>query len=467
MKSLFPLIAGSVLSILILFFWTSPQASAASPLDGAYQTTDQLLLQKNGTTPAVDVSTTYNNLIDGILPEGLEGNSIRYFKDNDNITSNAALVQELRDSWNLTKQNWSISQFMQYTDLALTHQFLVLNYTCDESLTVNFQEDINFNTGRVFVSSSSANSCKKRITINWYNGLIDIKQTTMNSVITDSSISGHYSDVYIILNYLTFATTINYPTGYDGELIRDHIITPNGFKPSINWSVDTTGVLRASYADNGTIKLNGYGNYRIFKQGVEWATPPDEFLDQGLGRPFWQYKYEYDKLPEAGYYALVVSYDEGEWEVAPPDFTHVETQYFKIYWDGKSFIQGNNEECGDSENPCNNTTGKNPFLELLTENDANMYGIQAVVTAPLSFITSLISYQNTCSPLSLPLPYMDNKSLVIPCMTPIYQNHFLPLLELYQSVMIALVSYYVFIKILHSVKDAQDPHINRIEVVKL
>lgn len=261
-----------------------------------------------------------------------------------------------------------------------------------------------------------------------------------------------------------------YPPGYDGDIIPNQPgQPPHIFLPDYIYTVDSTGIVRISYGNNSDFKLNGYGNYRITQYGENW-TGEGEQLNQQVLRPFWQQTYIYDKLPEAGYYTFSITYEEGDWEVAPPGYDYVGQVIFKVYWDGKSFLNGANKNCEigspDYIQSCNNLTGENPFIKSLKGLNASTYGLQAVVVAPLEFISNLLFYKNSCTSLTLPIPYLS-ENLVIPCMTPIYKQHFAPLLAIYQNVLLALVSYYCFVRILGTIKDAQDPNINRIEVAKL
>ncbi len=96
--------------------------------------------------------------------------------------------------------------------------------------------------------------------------------------------------------------------------------------------------------------------------------------------------------------------------------------------------------------------------------ESNDFGLTGIITAPLNLISNIVS--SNCSPLSLPLPFV-NKDLTLPCLMPIYQNHFGGFLTLYQTITFGLISYYVIVNILAMVKGFKDPDKDEIQVIEL
>lgn len=94
----------------------------------------------------------------------------------------------------------------------------------------------------------------------------------------------------------------------------------------------------------------------------------------------------------------------------------------------------------------------------------DLHGLTAVVTAPLSLISSITS--SSCSPLVIPLPYVD-KDLTLPCMGAIYSNYFGSFLSIYQIVTFGIVAYWVLVRIFNLVKDFKNPDHDEIEVLDL
>lgn len=91
-------------------------------------------------------------------------------------------------------------------------------------------------------------------------------------------------------------------------------------------------------------------------------------------------------------------------------------------------------------------------------------GLSSIITAPLSAIQSLTS--STCSPLVLPLPYI-NQNLTLPCMRTIYEENFGGFIVIYDVITIGIISYWILVRIFNLVKDFKNPDHDEIEVVDL
>lgn len=92
------------------------------------------------------------------------------------------------------------------------------------------------------------------------------------------------------------------------------------------------------------------------------------------------------------------------------------------------------------------------------------HGLTAIITAPLSLISKITSA--TCSPLVIPLPYVD-KDLTLPCMGAIYSQYFGSFLSIYQVITFGIVAYWVCVRIFNLVKDFKNPDHDEIEVLDL
>lgn len=101
---------------------------------------------------------------------------------------------------------------------------------------------------------------------------------------------------------------------------------------------------------------------------------------------------------------------------------------------------------------------------FFTNFSTNTHGLTGIITAPLNAIQSLTS--QTCSPLVLPLPYV-NTNLTLPCMRPIYLSNFGTFMAIYDIVTLGIVSYWVLVRIFALVKDFKNPEHDEIEVVDL
>lgn len=95
----------------------------------------------------------------------------------------------------------------------------------------------------------------------------------------------------------------------------------------------------------------------------------------------------------------------------------------------------------------------------------NTHGLTSIITAPLNTITSLTS--STCTPLHIPIPYLTNKYLDLPCMRAVYVENFGSFMTLYDVITLGIVSYWILVRIFALVKDIKNPEHDEIEVVDL
>ena len=108
------------------------------------------------------------------------------------------------------------------------------------------------------------------------------------------------------------------------------------------------------------------------------------------------------------------------------------------------------------------TNKANEFFSGFT---TDTFGLTSIITAPLTLIGSITS--STCSPLGLKVPFLDNKTLNLPCMSSIYQQHFGSFLTIYQTITFGMVAYWVCVRIFALVKDFKNPDNDKVEVLDL
>lgn len=123
--------------------------------------------------------------------------------------------------------------------------------------------------------------------------------------------------------------------------------------------------------------------------------------------------------------------------------------------------QNNTQQILDS----NTTQAENDAQGFFDDFDVpDVGGLSAIITAPLNTIRSLLS--STCSKLVLPLPYV-NENLELPCMNEIYTQHFGLFFSLYQTIMLAIISYRCIRSIYFDITGFTNPDDDRIEVMDL
>lgn len=119
-----------------------------------------------------------------------------------------------------------------------------------------------------------------------------------------------------------------------------------------------------------------------------------------------------------------------------------------------------NDTLNDDDTSQAATSASNFFSNFTT----NQHGLTGIITAPLTAIQSLTS--STCADLVLPLPFV-NQNLTLPCMRPIYNQHFGGFMQLYDIITLGIISYWVMVRIFALVKDFKNPEHDEIEVVDL
>lgn len=100
------------------------------------------------------------------------------------------------------------------------------------------------------------------------------------------------------------------------------------------------------------------------------------------------------------------------------------------------------------------------FFDNFEDND---YGLSDIVTAPLEFIKSFLTA--TCVPLTFELPFVK-KSMTLPCMDEVY-SRFGPIKTVYQNITFGIISYWVCVNTLATVRKFKDPDNDEIEVLDL
>ena len=147
------------------------------------------------------------------------------------------------------------------------------------------------------------------------------------------------------------------------------------------------------------------------------------------------------------------------WKVNPSSY--FTNGYIHTCMNGNQFIGSGIQNIEKGLNDDNVSTSEaSSFFSNFTSNN---HGVSGIITAPLRLINSLAT--STCSPLSIPLPFM-NQNATLPCMSTIY-SQFPTFYTLWQLITTGLIGYWVLIKIFGHIKGMQNPKDDRIEVLQL
>lgn len=112
------------------------------------------------------------------------------------------------------------------------------------------------------------------------------------------------------------------------------------------------------------------------------------------------------------------------------------------------------------------TSGANSEAESFFSGfSTDTHGLTSIITAPLTLIGNITS--STCSPMALKVPFVEDQTLNLPCMSGIYKKHFGSLLNVYQIATFGLVAYWVCVRIFALVKDFKNPDHDEVEVMDL
>lgn len=129
--------------------------------------------------------------------------------------------------------------------------------------------------------------------------------------------------------------------------------------------------------------------------------------------------------------------------------------------------QQTNEKLDDLNNNINDSNisdATNEATDFFSSFETDTFGLTSIITSPLNLIESITN--TTCSPLLLPLPFID-KDLELPCLRSIYEEYFGAFLTIYQTITFGIVSYWVCVRIFNMVKDFKNPEHDEIEVLDL
>lgn len=127
-----------------------------------------------------------------------------------------------------------------------------------------------------------------------------------------------------------------------------------------------------------------------------------------------------------------------------------------------------NQKLDDINNSITNDnvdTSINKANDFFSGFTTDTFGLTSIITSPLNLIASITS--SSCSPLPLQVPFLENTTFNLPCMSSIYQEHFGSFLTIYQTITFGITAYWVCIKIFALVKSFKDPESDKIEVLDL
>lgn len=292
---------------------------------------------------------------------------------------------------------------------------------------------------------------------------------------------GFYSNTSAELNEIFFITQeIEYPTGYEGEIIPDRVAPPGATEtlyPDYEWSIkkdeNDNGILTIKYIESMPHFLTGTSFLVVDKMEENWTALDEEVASLNYQPAGWA-EWSVNLGQGQGWYMFRI--DHNQQLDSPPwgenDNYIIGQVYYQIFWDGqKAYISGTTIGCDGVV--CNEFFTEdeetNPFYRTLSAIKISELGLDTgltlAITAPIDFISSLPARE--CTPVDLPLPFMSNKNITLPCLKPIYDEYASPLVLVYQLTLTGLVSYATVTKVFDKLRQTYNPRQDRIEVTNL
>ena len=331
---------------------------------------------------------------------------------------------------------------------------------------------------------------KATVTTNWASSLPQLDRAQLYDCTTNNSCTnvlfqtqGLTVEPNTVRNILTSNGAVTIGKGgvavqvYSGSLKAGYLYQTSIYICS-NKDLGTASIYSANYDSPG------------ITDSIYWAT-----TTQGLSGVPGNGDHEFNTCRV--YSGLFVPNSNGGWIVsrftnntnitnAYPSLIGYETEELGIYSETiKNIIQNSGlataqtveevktatEQVKEEAKKTNDTLNNDNVDESLTEADSffndfttNTHGLTGIITAPLNAIQSLTS--KTCSPLVLPLPFVD-KDLTLPCMRQIYVDNFGAFMNLYDVIIIGIFSYWILVRIFTLVKDFKNPDHDEVEVMDL
>lgn len=265
--------------------------------------------------------------------------------------------------------------------------------------------------------------------------------------------------VYLPANefsHMKITSTNTEPSGYfrvqacfDSNITAWNLSNTSNFSNSLVVVTNTPCRYYNSSYEGGTV-TNFYFDYDVSDSGAGSFTVTFNFLHFG-----------------GSFQLLSVSSSTTPYDVTSGlsdfDISSLEEQQKNIYQEQQKTTQ-EQQKTNDTLNDDNVTDSTNKANEFFSGFTTDTHGLTAIITAPLSLISNITS--SSCSPLVLPLPYVD-KDLTLPCMSSIYSNYFGSFLSIYHVITFGIVAYWVCVRIFNLVKDFKNPDHDEIEVLDL
>lgn len=449
MKRFFLAFIAIFLIVLSALLYEVSSASAASPYDDLVQIAPNLVIEKAGP------NTTYPDTIDV---------SVDWYSQAEQTLQKACQVYPSDCARHTEFTSWLSNDEARWIVLHHGSGYQILVST-DPNAKLTF---VTIGNEHFLSLTGSNNAIRNFGVFNYYPGVFNYQSP--DGIVNTSPFSSYTTYNF---NASIFLSTfpVEYPDGYDGEIIPDTYVPPEKVEltPEYQYSVNSNGLLSVTYLKNITPFLSGTNYFVLNRTTENWETLGAQIFSESFTPAGWTDK-TFEQLLDPGYYVLRISHSQTFDSNSPwsDKDVWVHDVYIQFFWDGETTFTGTTTGCeGQICNIFQTDESEkmwNMFEKLGLGHDE--FGLGAAVTAPLTFIAALPSKAANCTPISLTLPYV-NRQITLPCMTSVYQTHFGLIFSLFQTIMLGLFGYYAAVKVYGNIKQMKDPDDDSIEVVKL
>lgn len=431
-------------------------AHAASVYDNAYKTTDDMVINGNGCTDGVHVTS---------LPEltNLWTDSLLW-QDGDQFDYG-------QDFWEQNFNNDHQSLSVAVVDDG-SHKEIEISGSkvgaADDNYELQWYHENVYDTSGVYLKTKDNSTNLNKFRIRTINSDCEVEIYKVGGVS-----SGNYNNIiasFSNLQYVSFLlqvapADINYPEDYEGLPIKNDFTEPQTLAPEYSWSVDTNGKLTIKYLKNINPFLTGISTLKVDKTGDNWVGIDSNIAIEAYNPAGWA-EWSVD-LPDHGYYRFDISHnqqlDNPPWENASS--YRIGQVWVEIWWNGQA-IAGGTSGCVDSSicNDFKDTTSK--YERQASSIFSLDTGLSSILLIPIDFVTGLPGRVGNCTPITLQL---IGQNITWPCLSTIFYNQswFATIWTIWQTIVTAAVAYWVAVASLGTIQSLVKPHDDRIEVTQL
>lgn len=442
--------------LFVLFgsFLLGNTTHAASIYDDTYQLTDRVLVRN-------DISG--GSLACNNQPVDISQDWSSYILDEDKwVTANnqANGAEDVRDSFKNAINNgrWGVSTY--YENIGVSGDVIAnIYWTEDTSLQLTWQDAGSFT--RIFATSQTSDVYVTSIICADANGQGDRPFARMGSLYTNqdvfnwSVVSNSQCDFVArrgVCNYLVYTDYPNYPTGYDGIEIRQAEVNP---------CPDGNCVSGGKWQPSFDIAWNDLDITLTDK------TPLDKIDEYNIDRCYWGvFDGNWDDLNLTGEYPCD--------DHTPVEYTLPTYESYQInlnYYDSENGILYTAEYLVNIDGGSGSDSINDPFYStaigrVFKKHMDSDYGLEKFFLAPINFVASLPSKVGHCTPINYTLM---GEHVQLNCLSQTAWNRptLSTIVNFYQVIMLATVTFFVATGVYGVIKSATNPLDDKIDVLRL